>query len=137
MVPIPLAGRVGASIYIRKGIAAHRDGMHNLGEDCDTQAVVDVVNAGCCKDPQLMQLLRGLFFVVAHFQLSVRAVHIAGHLNTGADALSRDNMRRFHLQAPQASRTPTPIPPAVVDLLVHRQPDWTSPLWSRRFRSCM
>ena len=127
LLPIVMACTIWGRSWSQQSVLVH----------CDNQAVVDVVNAGRCKDPQLMQLLRGLFFVVAHFQVSVRAVHIAGHLNTGADALSRDNMRRFHLQAPQANRTPTPIPPAAVDLLVHSQPDWTSPLWSRRFRSCM
>lgn len=29
---------------------------------CDNNAVVEVVNTGSCRDPELMQLLRGLFY---------------------------------------------------------------------------
>ena len=29
---------------------------------CDNQVVVEVINTGSCKDPELMQLLRLLFF---------------------------------------------------------------------------
>ena len=63
---------------------------------CDNQAVVEVVNAGYSKDPHLMQLLRSLFFVTAHLEIALRAVHIPGESNRGADAISRDNLILFH-----------------------------------------
>ena len=34
---------------------------------CDNQAVVEVINAGYCNDPHLMQLLRCLFFITTFF----------------------------------------------------------------------
>ena len=70
---------------------------------CDNQAVVEVVNAGYCKDPHLMQLLQCLFFITTFFKISVKAPHIAGHRNTGADALSRNIMHLFFSQVPTAN----------------------------------
>ena len=104
---------------------------------CDNQAVVEIINAGRSKDPQLMQLLRCLFFILAHFELSLRAEHIPGVLNGAADAISRDNIHNFHSQVPEACMTPSVIPGAVLDLLFHQQPDWTSPAWSQLFTSCL
>ena len=104
---------------------------------CDNQAVVEVVNAGYCKDSHLMQLLRCLFFITTFFKISVKAAHIAGSKNTGADALSRNNMHLFFSQVPAANKTPTFIPSALIELLVLRQPDWTSLPWSRLFTSSL
>ena len=100
---------------------------------CDNEAVVQVVNKGCCKDPDLMHLLRTLFFIAAHYEITVQAVHIAGKENTGADAISRNKMALFFIQAPAADRIPTSIPHPLLDLVIHRRPDWTSQSWSQLF----
>ena len=100
---------------------------------CDNQAVVEVVNAGSSRDSEIMHLLRSLFFVSAHFELSIRAVHVAGKDNVKADAISRDNVSLFLAQAPEADRSPTPLPPSLIDLLVSQRPDWRSPHWSQLF----
>ena len=94
--------------------------------NCDNQAVVAVINLGHSKDPSLMHLLRCLFFISAHFDCSLTAVHIAGKLNTLADALSRDNLPLFSSLAPQADRDPVPIPNHLVQVLTVERPDWTS-----------
>ncbi len=98
--------------------------------NCDNQAVVEVVNSGSCRDSHLMRLLRTLFFITAHFECSVRAVHIAGRDNC---ALSRDRMFSFFAQAPGANPAPTPLPDPLVDLLISQCPDWTSQSWCRLF----
>lgn len=102
---------------------------------CDNAAVVQVINSGYSTDKQLMRLIRCLFFVTAYWQLSVRAVHIAGEGNTAADAISRGNMAVFFQVVPGACQSPTPIPPAVLGLLVDQQPDWLSPAWAQLFRN--
>ncbi len=104
---------------------------------CDNEAVVEVINSGSCRDPELMQLLRYLFFVLAHCDMTLRAVHIPGVENSQADAISRNNLKLFHLQNPQASPRPTPIPAAAVELIVNGRPDWTSQNWSQLFSTCM
>ncbi len=81
---------------------------------CDNQAVVEVVNSGYCKDPELMQLLRSLFFIKAHLELTLKAVHILGRQNGAADAISRNNVH---------NRFPTQIPTDLIDLLVVQKPD--------------
>ena len=127
LLPIVMACMVWGRSWRQKAVLAH----------CDNQAVVEVVNSGYSRDPQLMQLLRSLFFVTAQFEISLRAVHIPGKENTEADAISRDNLILFHFQVPRAWPSPTPLPSALLDLLVHQQPDWTSPLWARLFGTCL
>ena len=127
LLPLVMACVVWGKMWGRKSVLAH----------CDNQAVVEVVNAGYSRDPHLMQLLRSLFFVTAHLDISLRAVHIPGRVNIGADALSWDDLLLFHVQVPEAWPSPTPLPPALPDLLVHSQPDWTSPSWSRLFEACL
>ena len=71
-------------------------------------------------------LLRCLHFFTARAQLCVVAIHIPERLNMGADAISRNyaNLPSF---APQCATQPAAIPPALVDMLLHSRPDWTSP----------
>ena len=127
LLPIVLASIVWGSGWRKQSVLAH----------CDNQSVVDIVNSGYSKDSQLMHLLRSLFFITAHLQITLRAVHIPGVANVGADAISRDNLIAFHLQVPTARPSPTPLPAAALDLLVLKQPDWTSPSWPRLFRSSL
>ena len=127
LLPIVLACIVWGYIWRHQSVLAH----------CDNQSVVEVVNSGYSKDGELMHLLRSLFFITANLQISLRAVHIPGADNIGADAISRDNLIRFHLQVPEARPSPTPLPAAALDLLVLQRPDWTSPSWPQLFRSCL
>ena len=102
----------------------------------DNEAVVAVINTGYSKDPQMMHLIRCLFFILAAWDISLYACHIPGVLNTVADAISRDNIPLLFSKVPDADRTPTPVPPNLVELLLTRQPDWTHPTWKRLFNSC-
>ena len=90
-----------------------------------------------CISPLCVQLLRCLFFITTFFKISVKAAHIAGHRNTGADALSKNNMHLFFPQVSTANRTPTFIPTALIELLFHQQLDCTSQAWSQLFRNCL
>ena len=55
----------------------------------DNMAVVSALASGSARDPLLMHLLRCLHFFTACFDIGLQARHIAGTLNTAADALSR------------------------------------------------
>ena len=127
LLPIVLACIVWGHMWRHQSILAH----------CDNQSVVDVINSGYSKDAELMHLLRSLFFITANLQISLRAAHIPGVENIGANAISRDNLMLFHLQVSEARPSPTPLPAAALDLLVLQQPDWTSPSWPRLVRSCL
>lgn len=100
---------------------------------CDNEAVVSILETGTCKDPHVMTLLRSLFFVTAKYNILISALHIPGKHNIIADALSRNNMRVFFDAHPQALKSPQAIPATLMDLLVHRRPDWTSPNWTSMF----
>ena len=127
LLPIVLAAMLWGKFWRGKAVLVH----------CDNQAVVEVVNSGYCRDQGMMQMIRCLFFILAFFEISMQTVHIPGHLNVGADAISRDNIQVFHMQVPKAHARPSPVPQALRNLLIHQQPDWTSPDWSRLFRTCL
>ncbi len=103
---------------------------------CDNTAAVSVVNSGYSRDPQIMHLLRSLFFIKAHLEIELWAVHIPGVENTIADAISRDNRSVLFSQAPEAEPWPKPVATQILDLLVEHQPDWASQEWTKLFGSC-
>ena len=126
LLPIVLACAVWGPDWQGSSVIVH----------CDNMGAVAVVNSGYSKVPQIMHLLRCLFFIRAHFSLSVRAVHVPGVENGWADAISRNLLSGFFAQAPGAIGRCQPIPPGLLDLLVGQQPDWTSTVWTQLFRRC-
>ena len=57
--------------------------------ECDHQGAVAVVNSGFSKIPELMHLVRCLFYIWVTYQFSLRAVYCPGKQNVLADAISR------------------------------------------------
>ena len=90
---------------------------------CDNMAAVSVINSGYSRVPNIILLLRYLFFIRAHFQLEAWAVHTP---NGRVDAISQNNMCCFRSQVPVARDCRVPIPPALIVLLAEQQPDWMS-----------
>ena len=58
-------------------------------------SLVRAIAKGSSKDPNVMQLLRSLWFFVALFNIEVRVEHILGCYNCIADHLSRNNLQSF------------------------------------------
>jgi len=96
---------------------------------CDNAAVVAIIRSGSSRDPSAMHLMRCLFFFTARYQIVLAPVHIPGKLNVAADSLSRDALSSFLQLVPKAKKEPVPLPAELLDALVVRQPDWTSPTW--------
>ena len=84
--------------------------MHHLLFHCDNEAVVQVWQSGRSRCPDLMDLVRALFFVAARNNFHVLIRHIPGVDNSTADALSRLQLSRFHSLAPHASPHPASTP---------------------------
>ena len=123
MVPVVIAVAVWGKQWPSRAVLVKSDNM----------AVVASLNSGACKDQSLMHLLRCLHFFSAHYQLKVVAAHVPGKDNEAADALSRNNLSLFSSVVPQRQPHPSPIPAALLDMLLHSRPDWTSPSWRRMF----
>ena len=102
---------------------------------CDNEAVVHVMASRSSKNPELMHLLRCLFFIEADNGFSLSVVHIAGVANELADDLSRNKLTAFLSKVPGARQLPTPLPPPLIELLLDTDGTWTSPAWTRRFCS--
>ena len=54
---------------------------------CNNEAAVTVLNSGYARDPQIMHLLRSLFFIKAWYQIDLAVVHIPGK---AIDAISEE-----------------------------------------------
>ena len=100
---------------------------------CDNSSVVAAVNKGSAKEPTVMHLLRSLWFFVAYYNIYLIATHIPGVANLTADCLSRCQMQSFFTLNPQASKTPTPLPPSLVQIITPAGTDWTSPHFHQLF----
>ena len=102
---------------------------------CDNTAVVAIINSLYSRERDLMQLLRCLFFIEAHFQFHLSAVHLPGVWNDWADDLSRNRLPAFRRKVPEADTLPSPIPSTLLQWLCHPQMNWTSASWTQLFNS--
>ena len=127
MLPIVLACALWGNRWWNNRVTVH----------CDNLGVVALLSSGYSRVPPIMHMVRSLFFIRAHFQLDVIATHVPGVENTLADAISRNNLPLLFAQMPGSAGNRTEIPADLLSLLVERQPDWTSPTWTRLFRSCI
>ena len=102
---------------------------------CDNQGLVDAINKGSSKEPVVMHLLRCLWFFSAFFEITIRADHFPGALNTAADKLSRNQAAQFlHSYPNNASHIPTKIPISLLRIMSPVRLDWTSRAFTRYFR---
>lgn len=77
---------------------------------CDNLAVVNIWSAQSCKSPEIMAVLRKLFYIAAQHEFTVHIKHIPGVNNVLADCLSRSQISKFFTLAPLASSHPTEVP---------------------------
>ena len=96
----------------------------------DNMATVSIINSGTSHNKEAMHLTRSLAFIAAKFQLTLSAEHVPGDQNTLADALSRNNLPLFYSLLPQAQKHQSQVPKPLLDLLLIKQPDWTSKQWT-------
>ena len=101
----------------------------------DNTAVVSQVNSLHSQDPVASNMLRCLAYFQAHFDFRLRAVHIPGVSNIGADDLSRNRAAAFLGRFSQASSSPSQVDQELFLLLCQEPADWTSVRWRERFAS--
>ena len=106
---------------------------HRVLYQCDNLGVVSALHKGSAKDPIVMNLLRCLWFFIAHYDIDLTCEHIAGSQNNTADDLSRCNMQSFFSQNPSASQRPSPLPASLLAITGASGPDWTSPNFRELF----
>ena len=84
---------------------------------CENESVVAVLLSGTSRGSSLMVLLHYLALLAVRHSFSFTASSVCGIANPVADALSRFQVQRFRLLAPQACPTPTLIPSALLTAL--------------------
>ena len=77
---------------------------------CDNQTVVNIWEKGSTKSPDIMALVRLLYFCAARYHIYICVQHIPGSNNNIADAISRFQDAHFRKLAPEAAATPETIP---------------------------
>lgn len=97
-------------IYICCSIWAPKFQGKRLLFHCDNNAVVNIWSSNSSKCPQIMSLLRNLFYIAAKHEFTVNVKHIPGVNNTLADRLSRLQLDKFRNMAPNADKEPTKVP---------------------------
>ena len=102
LYPIALACLLWGHLWSGKKILFH----------CDNQPVVDIWASGTSRYPNIMHLVRSIFFCGATHNFTVLVSHIVGTNNSIADSLSHLQMEHFRQLAPAAASAPTPIPPS-------------------------
>ena len=125
LVPIIIAAVIWGPEWKGQLVCAH----------CDNKAVVDVLGSRSCKDRDLMQLLRSLFFLEATYQFQLSAIHIAGADNELADDLSRNKVQHFREKAVYMNTLPSPVPDLLLQWLLKSCHDWSSQSWIQQFIS--
>lgn len=125
LVPIVLAAAVWGPQWAGKSVLCHSD----------NSAVVSQVNSIHARDPKACDMLRCLAFFQAQFDFHLRATHIAGAKNVGADHLSRGRTHAFLKQFPSSLPSATQVPRPLIHLLCLEPSDWTSLSWRLRFNN--
>lgn len=74
---------------------------------CDNMCTVEVVRSGSCRNEQIMDLIRKLFFICAKYNFELSTCYVNTHANDIADALSRLQFDRFRRLAPHADECMT------------------------------
>ena len=103
----------------------------------DNIAAVSVINQQTAKNGLLSHLLRCLFFATAFFDFDLGARHVPGVENGAADALSRNRLDLFFTQMNNASTSPTPLSPLLLEGLSKDHPEWGASQWMVWFNSIL
>ena len=98
--------------------------------NCDNCGLVNAIDKCSSKEPVAMQLLRCQWFFLAFYEITVRASHIPGMLNTAADMLSRYRTVQFLSSHSYASHILTPVPTPLLRIVSRRCLDWPPQLSS-------
>ena len=81
----------------------------------DNQAIQACINSGVCKDPQIMCLIRALYYYVVKYNIRYRAFYVSTHMNGPADSISRNEFNRFKTLCPLADLEPTLVGHVITD----------------------
>ena len=74
----------------------------------DNQAIQQCVNSGKSRDPEIMALIRVLYFYCAIYNVNYNSVHLSSKCNQIADSASRLNINLFKQLVPNADPKMTP-----------------------------
>ena len=101
------------AVYISAAVWGKKRRGRHIRAHCNNEAVVYMMGSRASRNPDLLHLLRCLFFIEEQGGFSLSVVHIVGIANDLADDLSRDRLSSFHLKVPTVQPLPTPPTPII------------------------
>ena len=86
------------------GIATFAKDMsgHHIAMYTDNQVVYCCLSSGTSKDPDIMALIRALYYYVSVHGIKYKPFYLSTHRNAAADSLSRKDIIRFRSLCPNA-----------------------------------
>ena len=115
MIQRPIAWRELYAIVLCLAVFGHQMEYKNITMYTDNQAVQCCVNSGTSKDPELMALLRALYYYVTLHSIRYKAYYVSTHDNGPADSISRLDYSRFKKLCPEMDQDMTPPVLPVID----------------------
>lgn len=76
---------------------------------CDNSAVVDVINSGTTRDPDMLVIVRAITLLALRLDVHLCAMHYPGRFNRVADRLSRSQADPEFLRSAGLYEMPTPL----------------------------
>ena len=74
----------------------------------NNMAIHECVNTVKSKDPEIMSLIRALYFYMSIYNICYASVHMRSELNELTDSLSQNNMSLFRKLSPNSDTEMTP-----------------------------
>lgn len=134
----PIAPKEMAPIILSALAFGRQLQHHYVVFESDNSTVVSAIRNGSCREPHVMQLLRMLHFVAAHYAFTFTSTHRPGSCNGLADAVSRNfSTNESSVFRAQLDSVPTPVSAATSELVCNPQIDWMSDNWNRQFRASL
>lgn len=75
----------------------------------DNQALVEVLNAGTMRDPDVLIILCAITLLALKLDIQICAIHVPGRLDTIADCLSHMQTNTDFLQRLNLNEDPSPL----------------------------
>ena len=144
MIPNPVGQLRGVPINNCEGAIPHHRDYRPMGGAwrgklvlcySDNVAVVTQVNSLHASHATASHLLQCLALFQALFDCRIKAAHIPGRENLGADLLSRSRTQVFLRYNPSFSISASQVPPELPCLLRSKPPEGTLHLWRDLFSS--
>ena len=107
MADMPIAWRELYIVVLSLNTWGEKMIAHRITLNVDNMAICHCINKGSSKNPELMELIRCLYYVMFKYDMECKAVYLPSAANVQADAISRLDFITFRNSKPESNRWQT------------------------------